>query len=109
MRKAILVTAMLALVGCQTRRVDVLRVESQFGNPIRGATVGMSSMNSGHPIYPDSVTDKDGLAPLQGRILIGPSFIFTVAADDQRYIFEYSDLRWDGATPVIRIKDQYQK
>ena len=108
MKKALLLVPLLALSACQYHKVSALRVESQFGNPIGGATVGMYSMNSGHPIYPNATSGGEGLAHLPHTVTLGPSYIFSVSYEGRSYHFDYNELRWDkSGIPTLRLKNQY--
>lgn len=86
---------MLALTACQAHRISGVRIEGDFGKPINGATVSMSSMDSGYPIYPDLITGPDGFAAAPNKPYVNPSFILSVDHEGEKYFFQPKDFRYE--------------
>lgn len=108
--KSIISIAIAALLSnCQVHRVTVVRVETDSGDPICGATVGMFSMQSGHPLYPDLITDAEGLAPIIPGLYVNKAFIFNVKRDSKKYVFDSKSRRYENdRIVVLRLKDEYK-
>ncbi len=108
MKKLFLLISGLALTACQAHRVNAVRIESQFGNPIRGAEIDMYSINSGHPVYPNLTTSQAGSAPLRETLYVNSSFVISVRNEDRSYVFRSDHFRYEkGGVLVLRLKDQY--
>lgn len=107
MKKTFILILMTAMTACQSRRVGSFRVENELGDPVHGATVTMASMNSGHPLFSELVTDKDGIALLPFNITLGPSFMFQILFEENFYSFGYADVHWQQGKPVFRLITPY--
>ena len=99
--------ALTAITGCQTQRITSFRVENQNGKPVSEASIGFTSMNSGHPLYPEVKTGDDGIAHLQESVVVGKSFLYRVMSADGWYDFRHTDLIWKGNVPVLQLKEKY--
>jgi len=107
MKNIFLLIGLIAIMGCQSRRITSFRVEDQNGNPISEASIGFTPMNSGHPLYPEVKTGDDGIAHLQDSVVVGRSFLYSVISEDGWYSFRHTDLIWQGNVPVLQLKEKY--
>jgi hypothetical protein len=105
MKRILVIICVLTLSACQAHKISGVHIEGDFGNPIIGARVTMSSMHSGYPIYPVLITGPDGFAATPNKPYINSSFIFSVNYDGKEYFFEPKDFRYakDGAL-VLSLK-----
>ena len=82
-----------------------MRIEDALGDPINGATVKMSSMDSGYPIYPDVVTGPDGFAAMSNMPCVNRSFLFSVDHEGEKYFFQSDDFQYEkGDVLVLRLR-----
>jgi hypothetical protein len=110
MNKIIIFIAIFALAGCQSYRVAAIKVENENGIPASGAAVGMYSMQSGHLLYPDVVTNENGIAQADTLSSINNSFILNVHFKGEAYSYAAEDFKFEGDDVlVLRLTDKQSK